>query len=1043
MKISEKISFLRKRKRLSQEQLAMKLDVSRQAVYKWEADISVPEIDKIKKLALVFDVSYDFLLNDSLDISCLEESCEQVPLADEGMQNDDILDEQQSEVAQGEPSIAEPMMASEQASAPTSTVAPQKSNRKRKLALIICLCVLGGILFLSLFTISLIKLLNELDIYTGSTDSGSTDTGSSDTSTDSSSSLQTHQVYFELPDGTVLKAEGVGSGMTTSAPSAPTITGYNFKGWYVGTEAWNKNMTYTESTTIKAVYEPVEYEIRYIYNGNIMTDVGPTTYTIENEVALPTVSKEGYAFKGWYADSSFLFKLDKIEQGTHKNINVYACFEKNSHKINYVLYGGTNSYQNPSIYTINTTVSLKSPTHVDENASFGGWYYDANFEKPAGIILSGITKDITLYAKWEHKLYDFSCTDENCTIIGYKGKDTDSPKIIYIPQTFLNMPIISIAPYAFENHVIGELHLSDEILVLSDNAFSGASIKKIYISKNVMQISTTAFVDCAGLESIEVTSSNPWYSDIDGVAFNKEGTRLLKYPQGRADTSYSLPDTTNFVEAYAFYGCTSLTEVSFPNRVGGIDNCAFKNCTSLRKIDLGDILNYIGKETFRNCSKLTEIEFPYKLYSIGNYAFDGCIRLESVKITKGVDVLGYSVFSNCSALASVDLGEECSEISSRVFENCISLQSITIPETVSKIGSEAFVGCEALTSVKINTNAIWTLYDKDADATIRLTNEQASDPSRVASFITRYYSHCVWNSNDDIVVITYNADSGTLKENEKIQFVTTGSRVSYHPTPTHTDPSMLFVGWFSNSTLESAIDPTYRFDSNITLYAKWEKQVLCVNGTYTHNWGQFECTQEADCYNAQEWTRVCGDCGIKDVKIEGEPIGHIYGAPYENGFSFTYDCLNNCGESKVVPFTRIEADNISISIKEGSVFAPENLDNLINGVFNEENSAVVANKGTDRVVISLELITPERLDRVYVKGRGSTSAFVVQVLYEGDSEYTTVGSGRFGNPLGGDDIPYASLLGGKKTVAVQVIMSGTTTSDYWEEIALYNLPDTI
>ena len=49
MEINEKIMVLRKRKGYSQEDLAHELDVSRQAVYKWESGESTPELDKIKK----------------------------------------------------------------------------------------------------------------------------------------------------------------------------------------------------------------------------------------------------------------------------------------------------------------------------------------------------------------------------------------------------------------------------------------------------------------------------------------------------------------------------------------------------------------------------------------------------------------------------------------------------------------------------------------------------------------------------------------------------------------------------------------------------------------------------------------------------------------------------------------------------------------------------------------------------------------------------------------------------------------------------------
>ena len=69
MKINEKLPILRKRKGYSQEDLAHELDVSRQAVYKWEVEESTPELDKIKKMSIVFDISFDDLLNDEIDIT--------------------------------------------------------------------------------------------------------------------------------------------------------------------------------------------------------------------------------------------------------------------------------------------------------------------------------------------------------------------------------------------------------------------------------------------------------------------------------------------------------------------------------------------------------------------------------------------------------------------------------------------------------------------------------------------------------------------------------------------------------------------------------------------------------------------------------------------------------------------------------------------------------------------------------------------------------------------------------------------------------------
>lgn len=64
MNLSEKITALRTERKLSQGDVAEKLEVSRQSVSKWETGQSVPELDKIVKLADLFGVSVDELVRD-------------------------------------------------------------------------------------------------------------------------------------------------------------------------------------------------------------------------------------------------------------------------------------------------------------------------------------------------------------------------------------------------------------------------------------------------------------------------------------------------------------------------------------------------------------------------------------------------------------------------------------------------------------------------------------------------------------------------------------------------------------------------------------------------------------------------------------------------------------------------------------------------------------------------------------------------------------------------------------------------------------------
>lgn len=65
MNFSEKLLTLRKANDLTQEQLAEKLDVSRQSISKWESGQATPELEKIVALSAVFNVTTDYLLKSS------------------------------------------------------------------------------------------------------------------------------------------------------------------------------------------------------------------------------------------------------------------------------------------------------------------------------------------------------------------------------------------------------------------------------------------------------------------------------------------------------------------------------------------------------------------------------------------------------------------------------------------------------------------------------------------------------------------------------------------------------------------------------------------------------------------------------------------------------------------------------------------------------------------------------------------------------------------------------------------------------------------
>lgn len=73
MKFGEKLKSLRIKNELSQEKLAEMLNVSRQAVTKWENQNGIPDIENLKAIAQIFDVTIDSLVYEDEEIKTTDD----------------------------------------------------------------------------------------------------------------------------------------------------------------------------------------------------------------------------------------------------------------------------------------------------------------------------------------------------------------------------------------------------------------------------------------------------------------------------------------------------------------------------------------------------------------------------------------------------------------------------------------------------------------------------------------------------------------------------------------------------------------------------------------------------------------------------------------------------------------------------------------------------------------------------------------------------------------------------------------------------------
>lgn len=80
MILADKIIRLRKKNGWSQEELAEKMNVSRQAVSKWEAAQTTPDLEKILQLSNLFGVTTDYLLKDEIEYEEFTDSTDETPI---------------------------------------------------------------------------------------------------------------------------------------------------------------------------------------------------------------------------------------------------------------------------------------------------------------------------------------------------------------------------------------------------------------------------------------------------------------------------------------------------------------------------------------------------------------------------------------------------------------------------------------------------------------------------------------------------------------------------------------------------------------------------------------------------------------------------------------------------------------------------------------------------------------------------------------------------------------------------------------------------
>lgn len=179
----------------------------------------------------------------------------------------------------------------------------------------------------------------------------------------------------------------------------PTEEGYEFKGWYYDeglTLLVSENDEIKDDLVLYAKWEFITYTITFDNNG-----YGNPIDKVKDVIIpkLPTLTEEGYIFKGWYLDKELI--TPAIENSVIKDdVILYAKWEQAKYTISFNNNGiGTKPN---SIHDLIEVPEL--PILEQTGKIFIGWYYDQEFNNLVNIH-DKLTKDILVYAKWEDSKY--------------------------------------------------------------------------------------------------------------------------------------------------------------------------------------------------------------------------------------------------------------------------------------------------------------------------------------------------------------------------------------------------------------------------------------------------------------------------------------------------------------------------------------------------------------------------------------------------------------------------------------------------------------
>lgn len=221
---------------------------------------------------------------------------------------------------------------------------------------------------------------------------------------------QTFTVTFDSQGGSGVNSQTIAKDGKVTKPTDPTKTGYTFGGWYKDSactegQKWDFEIdTVADNLTLYAKWTEEEtatgYTITFNGNGGSVTPAAANTKTDGKLESLPTPTRDGYKFDGWFTEAA---GGDKVTTATvfTQNATIYAHWTKaDETKDKFTVTFDSQGGSEVDEQTVKSGEKAKKPDDPKRDGyEFGGWYKEKDCKNEWDFD-TAITADTELFAKW-------------------------------------------------------------------------------------------------------------------------------------------------------------------------------------------------------------------------------------------------------------------------------------------------------------------------------------------------------------------------------------------------------------------------------------------------------------------------------------------------------------------------------------------------------------------------------------------------------------------------------------------------------------------